>query len=376
MLSGININITKGQGILQLRKCPQKEELIMMVFNRNDSNKTAEEYRASVEAHKNALISQWKIFLRTGMFFCAALVAIGALTLGWFANNKEVSAQNSSITSETPTPSLFIALGTTATQEYYDSVAGSASNESKGLYPISTVDCKKWYYAKEWVSEVVPSEEGGDGIATRPIVSGYGEVTGKNEADMAVTYTDSFNKSHTAYYKQPFNVYTDRGSLDVYLNPDDPITVSYADREATDDEKAEADKIKKALRIAIVDHSTGNVLVYYVPEAEVGKGNSTNAVANEYQGINGTAAANIVKITDSYDSKTIKRITAKSTENENEYTTQTGSIKLGTANSTGLVLDMYVWLEGTDAQALKTITAGIDFPVAVTFSLVGVENAT
>ena len=49
---------------------------------------------------------------------------------------------------------------------------------------------------------------------------------------------------------------------------------------------------------------------------------------------------------------------------------------LGTANSTGLVLDMYVWLEGTDAQALKTITAGIDFPVAVTFSLVGVENAT
>lgn len=349
----------------------------MMVFNRNDSNKTAEEYRASVEAHKNALISQWKIFLRTGMFFCAALVAIGALTLGWFANNKEVSAQNSSITSETPTPSLFIALGTTATQEYYDSVAGSASNESKGLYPISTVDCKKWYYAKEWVSEVVPSEEDGDGIATRPIVSGYGEVTGQNENDMAVTYTDSFNKSHTAYYKQSFNVYTDRGSLDVYLNPDNPITVSYADSVTTDAGKAEADKIKKALRIAIVDHSTGNVLVYYVPEAEAGKGNSMYASDDVYQGINGTAAADIENITAYYDSGTIKEITAvKIAESDNEYTTQNNSKMLGTANSTGLVLDMYVWLEGTDAQALKTITAGIDFPVAVTFSLVGVENAT
>ena len=349
----------------------------MMVFNRNDSNKTAEEYRASVEAHKNALISQWKIFLRTGMFFCATLVAIGALTLGWFANNKEVSVQNSSITSETPTPSLFIALGTTATQEYYDSVAGSTSNESKGLYPISTVDCKKWYYAKEWVSEVVPSEEGGDGIATRPFVSGYGEVTGKNEADMAVTYTDSFNKSHTAYYKQPFNVYTDRGSLAVYLNPDDPITVSYADSVTTDVEKAEADKIKKALRIAIVDHSTGNVLVYYVPEAEVGKGNSKNSVYDKYQGIKGTTADDIAIIDSYFNSETIKGITAaKSKENDNEYTTQAGSKMLGTANSTGLVLDMYVWLEGTDAQALKTITAGIDFPVAVTFSLVGVENAT
>lgn len=355
----------------------------MMMFNHNVSNKTAEEYRASAEAHKNALKSQWKIFLQTGLFSVGALVVIGALTLGWFANNKEVSVQNSSITSETPTPSLFIALGTTATQEYYDSVAGSASNESKGLYPISTVDCKKWYYAKEWVSEV---EEGGDGIATRPIVSGYGEVTGQNENDMAVTYTDSFNKSHTAYYKQSFTVYTDRGSLDVYLNPDNPITVSYADSVTTDDEKAKADKIKKALRIAIVDHSTGNVLVYYVPEAEVGKGNSMNSSAGVYQGIKGTTAAdieNIENITAYYDSETIKGITAaKSKENDNEYTTQAGSKMLGTANSTNstnsteLVLDMYVWLEGTDAQALKTITAGIDFPVAVTFSLVGVENAT
>ena len=349
----------------------------MKVFNRNVSNKTAEEYRASAEAYKNALKSQWKIFLRTGVFLVAALVAIGVLTMAWFANNKKVSAQNSSITSETPTPSLFIALGKTATKDYYDSVAGSASNGSKGLYPISTVDCKKWYYAEKWESEVVPLEEGGDGIATRPVVSGYGEVVGQDENDMAVTYTDSFNKSHTAYYKQSFNIYTDRGSLDVYLNPDDPITVSYADSVTTDDEKAEADKIMKALRIAIVDDFTGEILVYYVPEAEVGKGNSKNSVDDKYQGIKGTTADDIAIIDSYYNSETINGITAvKSTENDNEYTTQIGSIKLGTAYSTGFVLDMYVWLEGTDAQALKTITAGIDFPVAVTFSLVGVENAT
>ena len=347
----------------------------MMMFNHNVSNKTAEEYRASAEAHKNALKSQWKIFLQTGLFSVAALVVIGVLTLAWFANNKVVSGQNSSVTVETPTPSLFIALGELATKDYYDSVAGSASNESKGLYPISTVDCKKWYYAKEWVSEVIPSDDGGDDIATRPVVSGYGEVVAQYETDMAVTYTDSFNKLHTAYYKQSFNVYTDRGSLDVYLNPDDPITVSYADSVTTDAGKAEADKIMKALRIAIVDHSTGNVLVYYVPEAEVGKGNSMNSSAGVYQGIKGTTAADIENITAYYDSKTIKGITAaKSKENDNEYTTQNNSKMLGTANSTGLVLDMYVWLEGTDAQALKTITAGIDFPVAVTFSLVGVEN--
>lgn len=348
----------------------------MMMFNHNVSNKTAEEYRASAEAHKNALKSQWKIFLQTGLFSVAALVVIGVLTLAWFANNKVVSGQNSSVTVETPMPSLFIALGESATKDYYNSVAGSAGNGSKGLYPISTVDCKKWYYAKEWESEVVPSEEGGDGIATRPVVSGYGEVVAQNETDMAVTYTDSFNKSHTAYYKQPFNVYTDRDSLDVYFNPDDPITVSYADSVTTDAGKAEADKIMKALRIAIVDDSTGDILVYYVPEAEDGKGNSKNSVVNKYQGIKGTTADDIGIIASYFDSETIKEITAvKSTENANEYTIQAKSLKLGTADNKGIVLDMYVWLEGTDAQALKTITAGIDFPVAVTFSLVGVENA-
>lgn len=345
----------------------------MMMFNHNVSNKTAEEYRASAEAHKNALKSQWKIFLQTGLFSVVALVVIGVLTLAWFANNKVVSGQNSSVTVETPTPSLFIALGKSATMDYENSVAGSASNGSKGLYPISTVDCKKWYYAKEWVSEVIPSDDGGDGIATRPVVSGYGEVQNQDETYMAVTYTDSFNKLHTAYYKQSFNVYTDRGSLDVYLNPDDPITVSYADSVTTDAGKAEADKIRKALRIAIVDDSTGDILVYYVPEAEDGKGNSKKSVVNQYQGIKGTTADDIAIIDSYFNSETIKGITAaKSKENDNEYTTQAGSKILGTANSTGLVLDMYVWLEGTDAQALKTITAGIDFPVAVTFSLVGV----
>ena len=355
----------------------------MMMFNHNVSNKTAEEYRASAEAHKNALKSQWKIFLQTGLFSVVALVVIGVLTLAWFANNKVVSGQNSSVTVETPTPSLFIALGKSATMDYKNSVAGSASNGSKGLYPISTVDCKKWYYAKEWVSEVIPSDDGGDGIATRPVVSGYGEVQNQDEdeIDMAVTYTDSFNKSHTAYYKQSFNVYTDRGSLDVYLNPENPITVSYGDSVTTEKGKAEADKIKQALRIAIVVDSpdpADDIFIYYVPVvvAEDEKGNSKNAAAGKYQGINGTTADYITEIPNCYVPETISRITAvKSTENDNEYKTQTGSLKLGTANSTGLVLDMYVWLEGTDAQALKTITAGIDFPVVVTFSLVGVENA-
>ncbi|MGN1155829.1 MAG: hypothetical protein ACI4TK_06605 [Agathobacter sp.] len=355
----------------------------MMMFNRNVSDKTAEEYRASAEAHKNALKSQWKIFLRTGLFLVVTLVVIVVLTSAWFANNKEVSAQNSSITTETPTPSLFIALGKNATTDYFDSVEGSADNESKGLYPISTVDCKKWYYAKEWESEVVPEVDGGDGIATRPVVSGYGEVADQDETDMAVTYTDSFGKSHTAYYKQSFNVYTDRGSLDVYLNPENPITVSYGDSVTSEEGKAEADKIRKALRIAIVvdlpDPAVDDIFIYYVPVAvaENEKGNSKNATAGKYQGINGTTADAITEITTCYVPETISGITAaKSAENDNEYTTKTGSLKLGTADSRGVVLDMYVWLEGTDAQALKTITAGIEFPVAVTVSLVGVESAT
>lgn len=320
-------------------------------------------------------LSQKKLrheLMKTVVFLLVALVTVVYSTMAWFANNREVSAQNSSIVTETPSSSLFIALVNDATNEYYDTVTGSAGNTDKGLYPISTVDCKNWFYAKEWTREVVPESEGGDGLSTRPIVSGYAKATRLNYSDMAVTYTDSFNKMHTAFYKQAFNIYTDTGSLDVYLNPENPVSVGYGDSVTPEERQKEADKIVKALRIAITD-SSNNVLVYFVPEAEDGKGNSMNAESGKYMGIKGTSGSDIEKITDYFDSVSISKITANKT-GENEYSAKTSSKKLGIANSGGVVFNVYVWLEGTDAQALQTVTAGIDFPVTVTVSFVGVES--
>lgn len=63
-----------------------------MFFKKEVEHKTAEEYRADVQAHRQAYKNQWKTFLRTGVFMLAALVAVLVLSVAWFFNNNRVSA--------------------------------------------------------------------------------------------------------------------------------------------------------------------------------------------------------------------------------------------------------------------------------------------
>lgn len=51
---------------------------------------TANEYRKRAEDHRGALTAGWKIFLKTGVFFTAAVCVIVGIGLAWFVNNKEV----------------------------------------------------------------------------------------------------------------------------------------------------------------------------------------------------------------------------------------------------------------------------------------------
>lgn len=68
-----------------------------MFFKKNDEHKTAEEYRASAQSHKQAYKNQWKIFLNTGVFILAVLAIVFALTTAWFMNNSRVSGTGTNI---------------------------------------------------------------------------------------------------------------------------------------------------------------------------------------------------------------------------------------------------------------------------------------
>lgn len=345
------------------------------MFRKNDQPMTAEDHRRIAEKHKAALKSELKIFLTTGLVTVAAAIAVVAGSIAWFANNKEIRANDSMISTGTPSASLFIANGNSIDGNYYNAVSLGAS---EGLYPISTVDCKDWYYASDWKS-VLANPGSPTDKTTKVVACGYTKVDSVVFADAggAAKYTAD-SRDYYAYYKHTVNVYTDRESLDVYLNPDDPIRVSYFSDDYTAEQRAAANKIASALRIAVTytdNIDQEHLLVYYIPESESGTGNSAGAKTDTYQGINGTAETNIIDISEYYTQSTIGSITAEPMPDvAREYQKKSDSLLLGKADSeTGLVLNTYVWLEGTDAQTLKDITAGISDGLQVVLSVVGVE---
>lgn len=338
-------------------------------------NLTAEEYRILAEKHREAMKNEMIIFLKTGIITIAAVIALIVGSIAWFANNSEVRANNAMVTVGTPSASLFIALGDTIDKNYYSSVS---LGTTKSLYPISTVDCANWYYVSSWKSVLanpdVPTDK-----TTTPVACGYSkaENISFDANDSAAKYTVD-ERTFYAFYKQTVNVYTDRDSLDVYLSPDQPISLSYSSDSFTAAQKARADRIRSGLRVAVtVADASGNeqLMLYYVPVDENGKGNSAGAKANAYHGIYGVNENDIAELSDYYNSTTIGAITAElNADSKNEYLKKSGSVLLGNADSEkGLVLNAYVWLEGTDAQTLKDITAGINDGLSVVLSVVGVE---
>lgn len=321
-----------------------------------------------------ALVKKYRKQIAVTLILC--LISIGVIagaTTAWYANNRKVSAANSNITSDTPTASLYIAKGTTkgTPPDYYTSVTASAQETTNnGLYPISTVNCKDWYYVTEWTPQPKADDTSGSLV---PMASGYTKVESPAENGMAFTYTNA-GKARVAYYKQPFTIYTDRDKLNVYLAG---LTVTKNDGSEIEGNSREAD-LQSGLRVAITD-AADNLLLYYAPNAENGIGNSmnNNPQPTKYYGIKGTGETEIQEIsTTVYNSTTINDILAQQdTTDPNKYIV-TDLTSYGEANTTGLTLNTYVWLEGTDAETLGHITGGISNPVSVTFTFVGVEPTT
>lgn len=305
-------------------------------------------------------------FISLSLMIVVLILAVAAyLTTAWFAENHVVRGEGISVSADSPSASLFVS-GNSDIDELHKTV--DLTESGVGLYPISTIDCKNWYYVNEWTSITDT-----DGVSAVHQASGYAKVDSFNIVNNTYLYTNEEDIEHAAFYKQTFNLYTDRDELEVCLAPDNPISIDF-DENLTEEQKTSASKILSALRIAITDKDD-NLLVYYVPVVENGTGNSKNAIPDVYQGISGTEADNIETLDNVYLPSTIQTITAKVDEDdEKAFAKKETSLSFGNADSeSGLVLNTYIWLEGTDAQTLKSITAGITDDLIVKFSFVGIE---
>jgi hypothetical protein len=71
----------------------------MEFFTEETGHKTAEEYRAIAEAHRQAYKNQWKTFFKCGIFVMTTLVALIALAAAWFVNNSRVAVDGVNLSS-------------------------------------------------------------------------------------------------------------------------------------------------------------------------------------------------------------------------------------------------------------------------------------
>lgn len=297
----------------------------MKKFGKDLQPNTAEHPTGDAPQTARQLSVQLRLAKTTVKLAAVLLVLIPAvvvyLSSAWFARNTEVTGGGASVSVVKPGASLYIAAGNTVPTGNHATTAEIKMEEY--LYPISTSNCTDWWYIT-----------GGVGAAET-----FAQAT-------AQTYTYN-GKSYTAYSVGSYLLYTDGDPLDVYLGAGG-ITLTTT--------STAGKSLSEALRVGV---KTEDTLLLYAPVQEEG---GYKAVT----GVNTTAAAANV-----YDGATISAWQV--TQTEDGYTRPVN--KLATATDTGTPVQIYVWLEGTDAQAILSKSdnaSGLKLSVYFT----GVEAAT
>lgn len=296
----------------------------MKKFGKDLQPNTAEHPAGTAPQTAQQLSVQLRLAKTTVKLAAVLLVLIPAvvvyLSSAWFARNTEVTGGGASVSVVKPGASLYITAENTVPTGNHATTAEIKMADS--LYPISTSNCTDWWY----------------------ITGGVGTAETFEKATAQIyTYNE---KTYTAYSVGTYILYTDGEPLDVYLGAGG-ITLTTIGTAGK--------SLSEALRVGI---KTGETLLIYAPVQEEG---GYKAVT----GANTTASATV------YDGTTISKWQV--TQTEDGYTRPTE--KLATATRAGTQVQIYVWLEGTDAQAILSKSdnaSGLKLSVYFT----GVEAAT
>ena len=287
------------------------------------------------------------------------LASFAYISRAWFANNKNVNANNASVTTETSTASLFINAGTSPNGLYEMEAEVINKEKEIHLFPISTVNCKDWYYVNGW-----KRSEG------KVFANSYAKAT-DIDAD-GMYYNEYEERNLCAYSLAQFDVYTNVGSMEVYLDPEDPITVTYPG----DSEK----QIDKAVRIGLVADTGGKgeelVMVYAPAESQVG--NSYGQSELKFYAVGGTGTGDLQLAENCYTiSSDWTQYAAKKKDGFNDQYEKNGedSKLICTTDNAGQVVSVYIWLEGTDGETVLGVSENGDIindGLSVHLKLVGV----
>lgn len=301
---------------------------------------------------------------------CAAFAALASSTYAWFISNKTVQGTTSTISAAADGAVLQINAGKIA--DHDGDAATVAMTEGHGISPASSEDMVNWYVPASWTENLAK-------------VSSYHRVTLETDAngDKDGTYKIG-GTDYYAYAVGTYNIFSvkNTGYADVYFDGSaegGPITVTRAGQTGT-----VSDKVAASMRVGITinDH----LVAVFAPAEPTGAGNDVN-----YEGSDPSNGWRVVKGGGETSSTTkdagYTHITGDGSgaagwalcKNANGIYNDPTSSQMKIASSVdynGVVMRVYVWMEGTDADCLGSVVSGDESLYDVSVRLVGLSTGS
>lgn len=296
-----------------------------------------------------------------------AAFALSSATYAWYVSNTTVHGTTSTISAKANSFVLQIATKNQGAQ-YGDNQSLVAVTSGHKISPSSTNDTKNWYICQGW---------GQDGN-----VHSYQKLTNLDENGK---YT--IDQDHYAFIKSEYILYTitQTGLCDVYLDGGEPAGAI----QVTADDTTSSTIIPESVRVGITIQDlegttpTGDeeLVLVYAPSNETGKGNDATAMDGWTYVKDATTLAPVTyphiygKTYTWTDSSSIIHDYA-ATKSGETYTAPAanGAAIVSNVDYDGVIMRVYIWLEGTDEQCVNNSNEDDPSTYSVTISLAGVAK--
>lgn len=327
-----------------------------------------------------------------------AAVALGSSTYAWFVSNNTVTATMSKVSAASTTTNLLIkecsAAGVKVTSG--GSTAATVSlGSTVALYPSSLAlstgltgnngkvgesEHNEWFVVNKWTND--------DNNVAK--ANGYTtpSITKPTSGNGAGQYTtDGGTTTLNAYALASYTVYTTSGTADLYLGNTDAPAIAITKTNATSD--TDSKEMLTALRIGLV--VDGTLKLVYAPYAETSAGGNDLAYkeggTSFYKQVHSATEAgdpNYVILAGTEGSLTQGAALTGSDTNiysavkqgDGSYlapTTNAAPLKSG-VDSNGTLIEIYVWIEGTDTNCMTEQIAGDLAEYSITVTFAGVKS--
>lgn len=304
-------------------------------------------------------------------------VALTSATYAWYVANNTVKATTTTISATTNGFILQIADAEQGAQRGGNEMSLEATTLGGRITPSSTKDIKDWY---------VNLGMNGEGK-----VNAYQKVTFKTGNGAKAGEYEAGGETHYAYLMSEYILYTitETGKADVYLDSSEgtPIAV-FVDNKKT----PTSDTIPDSMRVAITTQTLDmdgktpigleNLRVVYAPKAVSGMGNDAQAIDGKWTYIgNDGGILKPIAVTDEYNYIYQDHYTDQNgknwaaTKSGEDYTVAEGSEAIATnVGYNGIMLRVYIWMEGTDADCVNNAAAEDEATYSVTLKLAGIAS--